>query len=378
MEGWKTQTLGDLFDITSSKRVYESEWKRVGVPFYRAREIVKLAAQGYVDNELFISEEMFDKYSSMYGVPKEGDIMVTGVGTLGICYVVKKNDRFYFKDGNIIWLKKKSDSTSRFVEYAFQSDYLRKQIDDTVGATVGTFTIIKAKNTQIPIPPLPEQQRIVAILDKAFGGIARAKANVEKNIQNARALFEGYLQSVFTQRGESKKGWQNKTIGEILKLEYGKPLDRTERKSDGCYPVYGANGEKDRTDKYYYNKPSVIVGRKGSAGEINFTEERFWPLDVTYFITFDSKQHNLHFLYYLLKTANLPKLAKGVKPGINRNEVYSQIVKVPPLFEQQLIVISIDTLAKETRHIEFLYQQKLAALDELKKSLLDQAFSGQL
>src|SRR5438105_12892788 len=130
---WVIRTLGDLFEITSSKRVFESEWKRSGVPFYRAREIVKLASQGFVDNELFISEEMFTEYSAKYGIPAPGDIMVTGVGTLGVCYVVREDDRFYFKDGNIIWLKKKSDMNSRFVEYAFRSDLVRKQIDNSVG-----------------------------------------------------------------------------------------------------------------------------------------------------------------------------------------------------------------------------------------------------
>ena len=76
-DGWQIKTLGDLFDITSSKRVFEADWKTEGVPFYRAREIVKLARQGFVDNELFISEEMFNRYSTKYGIPAEGDIMVT-------------------------------------------------------------------------------------------------------------------------------------------------------------------------------------------------------------------------------------------------------------------------------------------------------------
>ena len=205
-EGWQTKTLGDLFDITSSKRVFEADWKTEGVPFYRAREIVKLARHGFVENELFISEEMFDRYSTKYGIPAVGDIMVTGVGTLGICYVVKKDDRFYFKDGNIIWLKKKTEADSCFVEYAFQSDYLRSQIDNSVGATVGTYTIIKAKSTLIPVPPLSEQKRIVGILDEAFEGIATAKANAEKNLQNARALFESHLQSVFTKKGRGVGG----------------------------------------------------------------------------------------------------------------------------------------------------------------------------
>jgi type I restriction enzyme S subunit len=137
-------------------------------------------------------------------------------------------------------------------------------------------------------------------------------------------------------------GWRDKPVGEILQLEYDKPLDESDRKPDGHFPVYGANGEKDRTDKFYHDKRSIIVGRKGSAGEINLTEKKFWPLDVTYFVTFDEKQYDLRFLYYLLTTLELPKLAKGVKPGINRNEVYSQLTKVPPLPEQQRIVGILD------------------------------------
>jgi len=139
-----------------------------------------------------------------------------------------------------------------------------------------------------------------------------------------------------------KNGWQEKSVGDILQLEYGKPLDESDRNPNGRFPVYGANGEKDRTDKFYHGKPSIIVGRKGSAGEINLTERRFWPLDVTYFVTFDEHQHDLRFLYYLLTTLELTKLAKGVKPGINRNEVYSQVTRVPPLPEQQRIVGILD------------------------------------
>jgi type I restriction enzyme S subunit len=139
-----------------------------------------------------------------------------------------------------------------------------------------------------------------------------------------------------------KNGWTKRSVGEILQLEYGKPLDESDRTPDGRFPVYGANGEKDRTNKFYHDKLSIIVGRKGSAGEINLTEKKFWPLDVTYFVKFDERQHDLRFLYYLLTTLELTKLAKGVKPGINRNEVYSQVTRVPPLPEQQRIVGILD------------------------------------
>ena len=96
---WQMKTLGNLFEITSSKRVFKEDWKTEGVPFYRAREIVKLAENGFVNNELFISEEMFKEYSEKYGLPKEGDIMVTGVGTLGICYVVNFTSRMEISFG---------------------------------------------------------------------------------------------------------------------------------------------------------------------------------------------------------------------------------------------------------------------------------------
>lgn len=151
-----------------------------------------------------------------------------------------------------------------------------------------------------------------------------------------------------------KKGWETKRLGEIIKLEYGKPLPDSKRDPDGAFPVYGANGEKTRTNEFYHNRRSIIVGRKGSAGEINSTEEKFWPLDVTYFVTFDPKKYDLIFLYHCLETLELTKLAKGVKPGINRNEVYAIPVMVPSLFEQKRIV-------------EFL-SKAFAAIDKAKEN----------
>lgn len=139
-----------------------------------------------------------------------------------------------------------------------------------------------------------------------------------------------------------KAGWEIKSLGEVIQLEYGKPLPPEDRNPNGMYPAYGANGEKDRTDKFYRDCPSIIVGRKGSAGEITLTEDKFWPLDVTYFVEFDRQRHDLKFLYYLLATLDLPKLAKGVKPGINRNDVYSLPIAVPTRTEQQRIVAILD------------------------------------
>ena len=160
--------LGTVCEIGSSKRVFQSEWKKEGVPFYRAREIVKLAENGFVDNELFITEKMFNKYSKKYGSPKEDDLMVTGVGTLGIAYLVKKSDKFYFKDGNIIWLKNFNKNIDpKFIKLLFDADLIKNQIRNfSAGGTVGTYTIINAKKTKIPLPSLETQKQLVAEMEE--------------------------------------------------------------------------------------------------------------------------------------------------------------------------------------------------------------------
>lgn len=173
-----------------------------------------------------------------------------------------------------------------------------------------------------------------------------------------------------------RNNWQTKKLGEVIKLEYGKPLPDSKRKPDGAYPVYGANGEKDRTDAFYYDRPSIIVGRKGSAGEINLTEKRFWPLDVTYFVTFNEERYSLGFLYNLLSTLNLPKLAKGVKPGINRNEVYEIRVNIPPLPEQQRIVKILDEVFEKTTKAKENAEKNLQNARELFESYLQSVFAN--
>ena len=172
-----------------------------------------------------------------------------------------------------------------------------------------------------------------------------------------------------------KETWKPKKLGQIIKLEYGKPLPELKRKTNGKYPVYGANGEKDRTDEYYHDKKSIIVGRKGSAGELNFTEEKFWPLDVTYFVKFNEEDYDLVFLFHLLKQLELPKLAKGVKPGINRNDVYELDVTVPNLAEQKQIVKKLNKALSALSNVKAITENKLLKIEELEKAILYNALT---
>ncbi len=310
-----------------------------------------------------------------------GDVLVnsTGTGTLGrVAQVREIPPEPTTVDSHVTIVRPKPNKFfPDFFGYmlVFIEEAIKEAGEGCGGQTELARSVLAEKFTVSYPTPLPEQQRIVAILDEAFAAIAKAKANAEQNLKNAKELFESYLQSVFENKGE---GWEEKTLGEVIKLEYGKPLDKSYRKSDGLYPMYGANGEKGRTNKFYCERKTIIVGRKGSAGEINLTEEKFWPLDVTYFVTFDEKKNDLQFLYYLLSKQQLAKLAKGVKPGINRNEVYNLSVSIPPLESQQAIIQKLDILSGKTKKLETIYQQRINDLEELKKSILQKAFIGEL
>lgn len=177
-----------------------------------------------------------------------------------------------------------------------------------------------------------------------------------------------------TQMRKLPEGWEWKKLGEIITLEYGKPLPDEKRRKDGKYIVYGANGEKDRTNDFYYDKKSIIVGRKGSAGEVTITKDKFWPLDVTYFLKFDEQKYDLYFLYHTLVSLELQKLAKGVKPGINRNEVYSIKVRIPPLSDQKRIVAILDEAFTVIDKAKDNAEKLLANAKELFESYLNDVF----
>ena len=163
-------------------------------------------------------------------------------------------------------------------------------------------------------------------------------------------------------------------FSQILKLEYGKSLPDSDRDIDGIYATYGANGEKSRTNKFLYDKPSIIVGRKGSAGELTLVKDKFWALDVTYYVTHDENKTDLMYLYYALKTKNLTSYARGVKPGINRNDVYELEIPLPQLATQQKIVAKLDSIFFEIEKATAANQANAKNSEALFESVLRQAY----
>lgn len=132
-----------------------------------------------------------------------------------------------------------------------------------------------------------------------------------------------------------------KRLVEVVEFEYGKGIDKSQRDPRGEVPIYGANGILGRTHKALTSGEAIIVGRKGSAGELTRVSGKFWPSDVTYYVLGNDKI-DIDYLFHFLKSANLPSLAVGVKPGINRNKVYSLEIPLPPIAEQKGIVARIE------------------------------------
>jgi type I restriction enzyme S subunit len=163
-------------------------------------------------------------------------------------------------------------------------------------------------------------------------------------------------------------------LSQVLKLEYGKALPDVDRDIDGLYAAYGANGEKSRTNKFLYDKPSIIVGRKGSAGELTFVKNKFWALDVTYYVTHNENESDLTYLYYALKTKNLTSYARGVKPGINRNDVYELEIPLPPLATQKKIVAKLDAIFTEIDKATASAESNVKNAEALFQSYLTQVF----
>ena len=180
---WEVKALGQIFPITSSKRVHEADWTPTGVPFYRAREIVALNKRQPIQ-PLFISEELYAAHGEQTGEIRDGHLLVTGVGSIGVPYLVRAGDRFYFKDGNIIWLKNDGNVMSgEFLHRLYETDFVQKQLNAMADVgTVATYTIDNAKRTLAAFPKDKDEQKRIALF------LSSLDAQVTAEVQKLAAL----------------------------------------------------------------------------------------------------------------------------------------------------------------------------------------------
>lgn len=375
--GWTTVALDDVCEFENGDRGENYPSRSVqtteGVPFINAGH---LTDDGIDPQSLnFIPRERFDLLGN--GKIRRGDILFCLRGSLGKFASVGTLSEGAIASSLVIVRPNESVLNEYILAY-FGSDLCSEMISRyRNGAAQPNLSAGSLRKFLLPLPPLAEQRRIVGILDEAFEGLATAKANAQQNLQNARALFESHLQAVFTQRGH---GWVEKNLGDLCQIKTGKK-DVNEGNPDGKYPFFTCAAAHTFSDDYSFDTEALLVAGNGNVGQVSYYSGKFEAYQRTYVLS-DLKGVTAKYLFRVLDkrlraTVSKQKLGNTM-PYIKIGMLTDFVVPVPPPKEQALVAEHLDAFAEETQRLESLYQRKLAALDELKKSLLHRAFSGEL
>lgn len=375
-KGWEVRTLNQISENLDSKRVPITKNIRCDgtVPYYGASGIVD-----YVESHIFDEDLLL--------VSEDGANLLTR--TYPIAFSISGRT---WVNNHAHVLRFKDLDTQKYVEAYLNSI----KLDDFVsGMAQPKLNQAMLNRIPIPFPPLAEQKHIVAILDEAFAAIAKAKANAEQNLKNAKELFESYLQGVFEQRGE---GWEERMLEEVCEIS-SKLVDPKRDEFQNLIHVGAGNIESQKgtlvdlmtakeegliSGKFLFDETMVLyskirpylmkVVRCEFAGLCSADIYPLLPL---------KKRMLRDFLYYLLLTAEFTDYAikgsaRAGMPKVNREHLFAYRFYLPPIKEQHFIVQKLDALSAETKRLEAIYLQKIAALDELKKTLLQKAFRGEL
>lgn len=413
-ENWVWTYISSGFDVTSSKRVHKSDWLSEGIPFYRTRELVKLSEQGYVDNELFISEDLYKTFKKEFGVPQKNDLLISGVGTIGVPYVISDEKEFYFKDGNVIWLKNKGVFDASYMYYLYKTVFIDNQIHSmSAGTTVDTYTIINAKNTIIPLPPLSEQQRIVERIEELFAKLDEAKERLQEVADSFAVRKAAILHKAFTgeltkqwrwENGVSDESWEEKKFDDCIEKMQNGLSKRKGDEGNNIGVLRLANlGEDDLvlddlryillTEKeeknYLFSKDDVIMIRVNGSKDnvarqivIN-TDEKLAFCDHIIRIKYNPNIVARYVMYFSKTNAYRKYVEDNMVSSagqntISRKGLASLVIPLPSIEEQDEIVRLIDDLLARERAAQQAAEQALASIDLMKKSILARAFRGEL
>ena len=385
-EGW---TKYRLIDVT--KKIGSGATPKGGKKGYKESGISLFRSLNVYDGEFkeknlaFIDEIQASKLSNVVVV--EGDVLlnITGASIARCCVAPPELLPARVNQHVSIVRPKTEYIDTGFLAYLLVSKEYKDallQTGEKAGATRQALTKAQLQDFEILAPPLPEQKRIVAILDEAFAGIATAVANTEKNLANARELFESHLSSVFTQKGV---GWEEKTLGTVCEnLDSMRvPITKSKRES-GDIPYYGASGIVDHVADYLFNEDLLLVSEDGAnllarTYPIAFSiSGKTWVNNHAHVLRFSETTSQKFIEYYLNSISLEPYVSGMAQPKLNQKSLNSIAVPFPTIREQKRIVALLDTLAAQTQRLQSHYQHKLTTLAELKQSLLHKAFSGAL
>jgi type I restriction enzyme S subunit len=375
--GWEIKKLGEVCQIKPPK-----EEARQKLSDTDTVSFVPMCDLGIQSKTIKLNEnKLLSEVVGSYTYFADNDVLLAKItpcfenGKLGIARNLTNG--VGFGSSEYIVFRSKGTIEPEYLFYFLSQDSFKISGACVMTGAVGHKRVPKdfIENHLILLPPIIEQKRIVTILDEAFEGIDRAIALAEKNLANARELFESYLNTIFTQKGD---GWVEKKLGQVCTLQRGFDLPKQLR-LEGSYPLVSSSGVIDSHIEAKVKGPGIATGRSGSIGNVFYIDQDFWPLNTVLYVK-DFHGNDVQFIYHLLKQFDLQKYAGGTGvPTLNRNNVHDVKVGIPTLINsQKKIVVELNKLKVETQRLETIYRQKIAALKELKQSILQKAFTGEL
>jgi len=392
-EEWEELRISEVCDITSSKRIFLKEYVKSGIPFYRSKEIILKANNNEIVSPLFITEEKYQEIKTKFGVPQEGDILLTSVGTLGIPYCIGVNEIFYFKDGNLTWFKDYKDNlNNRFLLYWLRSPLAKRQVEMiAIGSTQRALTIDALKKMVICIPKYDEQCRIVEILsDLDFKIELNNKMN--KTLETiGQAIFRHWFvdfefpnnegkpykssggEMVDSELGEMPKGWFVGPLGGIMDVASGRrPGNKSdERDSHFCIPLIGASSVMGYVKESLCNERILVIGRVGTHGIVQRIMPQSFPSDNTLII----KSRFYEYTYQILKTINYHSLNVGTtQPLITQSSIKNLRAAIPPESILKQFERTVSPLFKKVND----NNNETEILSDIRDSLLSRLMSGRI
>ena len=340
---WGKVKVGDCCEVTSSKRIFFSEYVDSGVPFYRSKEIIESSNGQAISEPLFISQEKYDEIKNHFGVPQPGDMLLTSVGTIGVPYIVREKDYFYFKDGNLTWFRNFSDElNSKYLYFWVKSSEGQSVLNNTtIGSSQKALTIASLKGLEIPCPPAPVQKRIVEILAGFDDLIENNQKQIKLLEEEAQRLYKEWFVDLRFPSHETTpiidgipQGWEERNIDDVFSVQYGKMLPTSLLVPNGEYPVYGANGVIG-----YYTKANcfdyvtLITSRGNGSGDVLRTHHKASFVTNNSFVVLPKETYGhfeLPFAYHLMKTLDFKSICTGsAQPQLTNKSISMLNVIVP-------------------------------------------------
>ena len=385
MSEWKKVKLGDCCDITSSKRIFFSEYVDCGVPFYRSKEIIELSKGQTISEALYISENKYFEIKKKFGVPKEDDILLTSVGSIGIPYMVSREDKFYFKDGNLTWLHNYKEFVyPPYILYWLKTNECYNILNNiALGAAQKALTIIKLKDVEIPIPPLSSQHHIATILSRYDSLIENCQKQIKLLEEAAQRLYKEWFVDLRFPGHENTKmvdgvpeGWEKKKLGDLAEFKRGKTITK-KKIIEGPIPVVAGGLEP----AYYCNKSNTaerVITVSGSGANAGFTRmyfEKVWASDCSFVDA--STTPFLHFVYCYLKgnKTTIDNMQKGAaQPHVYVKDINSLDLCIPI---ESVLKSFEENVSKYFDTISSL-QSQIRLLTEARDRLLPKLMSGEI